>query len=126
MNERVISPETAAQVRQILTGVVEHGTGSEAALEDYAVAGKTGTAQKPKGSGGYASDRHFVSFVGFAPAEPPKVVVYVALDEPSVESGSVSGGTVAAPVAREILKGTLKALKIKPQLSSLEDRVNLD
>ncbi|GAA5344714.1 peptidoglycan D,D-transpeptidase FtsI family protein [Planifilum fimeticola] len=126
VTERVISPETAAQVRQILTGVVEQGTGSEAALKEYTVAGKTGTAQKPKNDGGYASDRHFVSFVGFAPAESPQVVVYVALDEPSVESGSVSGGTVAAPVAREILQGTLKALRIKPQLSSLDERVNLD
>lgn len=126
VTERVISPETAAQVRQILTGVVEQGTGTEAALKEYTVAGKTGTAQKPKDDGGYASDRHFVSFVGFAPAESPQVVVYVALDEPSVESGSVSGGTVAAPVAREILQGTLKALRIKPQLSSLEEKVNLD
>ena len=122
VTERVISPETAAQVRQILTGVVEQGTGSEAALKEYTVAGKTGTAQKPKNDGGYASDRHFVSFVGFAPAESPQVVVYVALDEPSAESGSVSGGTVAAPVAREILQGTLKALRIKPQLSSLDER----
>jgi cell division protein FtsI/penicillin-binding protein 2 len=126
VNERVVSPETAAQVRQILIGVVQHGTGREAALEEYTVAGKTGTAQKPGDNGGYAADRHFVSFVGFAPAQAPQVVVYVALDEPSVSGGTVSGGTVAAPVAREILKGTLRAMKIKPLPSSLEERVNMD
>lgn len=126
LNDRVISPETAAYVRQILTGVVQQGTGREAALKEYTVAGKTGTAQKPGDNGGYAADRHFVSFVGFAPAESPQVVVYVALDEPSVAGGSVSGGTVAAPVAREILQGTLKALKIKPHPSSLEERVNMN
>jgi stage V sporulation protein D (sporulation-specific penicillin-binding protein) len=53
-------------------------------------------------------------------------VVYVALDEPSVANGSVSGGTVAAPVAREILQGALKALEIKPLPSSLEEKVNRD
>lgn len=126
VNERVISPETAARVRQILTGVVQQGTGREAALEDYTVAGKTGTAQKPGEGGGYASDRLFVSFVGFAPADSPKVVVYVALDEPSAANGSVSGGTVAAPVAREILNKVLKAMNITPLPSSLEERVNLN
>ncbi|MFC4076538.1 penicillin-binding transpeptidase domain-containing protein [Salinithrix halophila] len=108
----VVSKETAAKVRELLRGVVLKGTGKEAELPGYEVAGKTGTAQKPKQGGkGYAPGQYMVSFVGFAPAKNPRVVVYVAVDEPK---GSGHGGTVAAPAAREIIKDSLLELGVKP------------
>jgi cell division protein FtsI (penicillin-binding protein 3) len=94
---RAVSPATAATISRWLVGVVEdpEGTGRRARLEGFRVAGKTGTARKVDPvSGGYVTDRHRSSFVGFAPAESPRVVVGVWLDEPR---GEVNGGEVAAP-----------------------------
>jgi cell division protein FtsI (penicillin-binding protein 3) len=106
---RVISAETAAQVSRWLEGVVADadGTGKKARLEGWRVAGKTGTAQKADGAtGGYSADKRFSSFVGFAPAEAPRVVLGVFIDEPK---GEVYGGDVAAPVFRELAEHALKA-----------------
>ena len=106
---RVISAETAAQVSAWLEGVVADadGTGKKARLEGWRVAGKTGTAQKADGAtGGYSADKRFSSFVGFAPADAPRVVIGVFIDEPK---GEVYGGDVAAPVFRELAEHALKA-----------------
>jgi cell division protein FtsI (penicillin-binding protein 3) len=102
---RVISPETAAQMRQILTGVVERGTGKKAQIQGVAVAGKTGTAQRalPNG-GGYASGETVVSFVGFLPAEAPELLCLVVIENPQREKW---GGTLAAPVFQRVMERIL-------------------
>jgi cell division protein FtsI (penicillin-binding protein 3) len=112
---RVVSAATAATMARWLTGVVEDpdGTGKRARSDGWRVAGKTGTAQKTDPvSGGYSADRHFSSFVGFAPAESPRVVIGVFIDEPK---GEIYGGEVAAPPFREIAEYALKMLGVPPQ-----------
>ena len=112
---RVISAATAATMARWLTGVVEdpEGTGHRARSEGWRVAGKTGTAQKADPvTGGYSAERHFSSFVGFAPAEAPRVVIGVFIDEPQ---GEIYGGEVAAPPFREIAEYALKMLGVPPQ-----------
>ncbi len=109
---RVVSPQTAAQMTRWLEGVVADadGTGKKARLDGWRAAGKTGTAQKADAAtGGYSRDKNFSSFVGFAPAEAPRVVVGVFIDEPK---GETFGGDVAAPVFREIVEHALKALLV--------------
>lgn len=112
---RAVSAGTAATLRRWLAGVVEDpkGTGRRARPDGYRVAGKTGTARKvdPVG-GGYASDRHLSSFVGFAPAESPRLVVGVFIDEPR---GDVYGGTVAAPAFREIVEYAMGRMGVQPE-----------
>ncbi len=112
---RVVSATAAATVARWLIGVVEDpdGTGHRARSDGWRVAGKTGTAQKPDPvTGGYSADRHFSSFVGFAPAEAPRVVIGVFIDEPKGES---YGGEVAAPPFREIAEYALRMLGVPPQ-----------
>ncbi|WP_124727714.1 peptidoglycan D,D-transpeptidase FtsI family protein [Staphylospora marina] len=114
--KRIISEGTARTVRELMRDVVKSGTGVEADIAGYRVAGKTGTAQKPDPEGrGYLKDSYVVSFIGFAPYDDPDVVVYVAIDEPVSPYGNVSGGTVAAPVAKEILGRTLKIRQYQQQ-----------
>ncbi|MGA8943201.1 MAG: penicillin-binding transpeptidase domain-containing protein [Thermoactinomyces sp.] len=114
-SRRIVKESTAKQVRELLREVVRNGTGVEAELPGYGVAGKTGTAQKPDPDGtGYLENKYIVSFTGFAPYDHPEIVVYVAIDEPSSVTGNASGGTVAAPVAREILKKSLQIRHIEP------------
>jgi cell division protein FtsI (penicillin-binding protein 3) len=106
---RVIAAETAAQVTRWLEGVVADadGTGKKARIEGWRVAGKTGTAQKADAAtGGYSADKRFSSFVGFVPADAPRFVIGVFIDEPK---GEVYGGDVAAPVFREVAEHALKA-----------------
>lgn len=111
---RIIQPETARQVRELMRDVVVSGTGMGADVPGYQIAGKTGTAQKPAPAGrGYLKNKYVVSFIGFAPYENPDVVIYVAIDEPSSEYG-VSGGRVVAPVVRDILKKTLQIRHVQP------------
>ncbi|PTX51244.1 penicillin-binding protein 2B [Melghirimyces profundicolus] len=111
IRKEVISRKSAQQVRELLRGVVTDGTGKQADVEGYRVAGKTGTAQKPKQDGsGYADGKYVVSFIGFAPAEKPEVVVYVAVDEPRDAS---HGGTVAAPVAGKIISESLRQMGVR-------------
>jgi cell division protein FtsI (penicillin-binding protein 3) len=111
---RVVSERTAATVTTLLRRVVEEkgGTGSKARLEDFPVAGKTGTAQKvnPK-TGGYSSKR-IGSFIGFVPADAPRAVIAVLIDEPGTSS---YGGVVAAPVFRAIAEAVLKRLGVEPR-----------
>ncbi len=109
---RVISEETSATMRDILSGVVSDGTGQMAKVEGYNVAGKTGTSQKIDPNGTYSHTKFVGSFVGFAPAEDPKIAVVVILDEPRP---FYYGGVVAAPVFSRVVKDTLRYLDIKPE-----------
>jgi cell division protein FtsI (penicillin-binding protein 3) len=110
---RVVSGRTAKTLTGILQGVVQgKGTGTEAALADWSVAGKTGTARKPNPKGrGYLAGAYVASFIGFAPAERPAVVVAVVLDQPG---GAIFGGVVAAPVFREVAGYALTHLGVPP------------
>ena len=108
---RVVSARTARTVRRIMkTVITEGGTGTLAALDGYTVCGKTGTAQKLDRSG-YANGRYIASFLGFAPAENPKLAVLVVVDEPGKDH---YGGTVAAPAFRRIVSETLSYLNVPP------------
>jgi cell division protein FtsI (penicillin-binding protein 3) len=108
---RVVSPETAAQVNGMLQEVVRRGTGINAAIDGYRVAGKTGTARKPLvGARGYKAGAYMSSFAGFVPAERPALTSIVILDEPT----PIYGGTVAAPVFAEVLRYGLRQLRIPP------------
>ena len=94
---RVISAETSKEVRRALESVVARGTGRKAFIDGYRVGGKTGTAQKVGPNGRSLPNNHIVSFIGFAPADDPRIVVYVAVDNPK---GVQFGGVVAAPIVR--------------------------
>ena len=109
---QVVRAETARAIRRMLEGVTISGTAKAARPEGYSAAGKTGTAQKvdPK-TRAYSKSKYVASFVGFAPVENPAVVIIVVLDEPS---GSYYGGTVAAPVFRELAEQVLPYLDIAP------------
>jgi cell division protein FtsI (penicillin-binding protein 3) len=109
---RVISPGTAQAVRRMLEMVVQPGgTAPRAQIAGYHVAGKTGTAHKLEGRG-YAADKYVSSFVGFAPATRPRLVVAVMIDEPT--DGQYYGGTVAAPVFSQVTAGALRLLSVAP------------
>jgi cell division protein FtsI/penicillin-binding protein 2 len=110
---RIISEATAASLRRMLEGVFgPGGTASGAGIEGYVMAGKTGTAEKPDETGGYSKTKFVSSFVGFAPARRPKLLVAVMVDEPQ---GDIYGGTVAAPAFREITSFALQYLRIAPR-----------
>ncbi|TVY00578.1 stage V sporulation protein D [Cohnella terricola] len=113
---QVISPETSKTVREALEKVVAQGTGGKAFLEGYRVGGKTGTAQKVV-NGRYSSNEHIVSFIGFAPADDPQLIVYVAVDNPQ---GIQFGGVVAAPIVRNIMADALPYLGVKPRSVQVE------
>ena len=109
---QAIPPVLAQTISQMMASVIEDGgTGTIAALEGYTVCGKTGTAQKVD-VGGYAKGKYVASFVGFAPAEHPEIVVVVVIDEPQK---SHYGGIVAAPVFKEISLKTLDYMNIPPK-----------
>jgi cell division protein FtsI/penicillin-binding protein 2 len=108
--QRVISSETATKMRGVLMGVVKTGTGKKAAIEDYNVGGKTGTAQKVEPGGVYSHDRFMASFIGFAPVEKPVLAVVVCVDEPRPV---YFGGEVAAPVFKNVVDESLKYLNAK-------------
>ena len=109
---RVMTRDLAETMSTLLRGVVdEGGTGTEAAIPGYIVAGKTGTAQKPEPTGGYSSSRYLASFVGFVPASDPRLVVLVTVDEPH---SSIWGGVVAAPAFQHIAKFALQYLEVPP------------
>lgn len=111
--KQVISKETANELSLILERVVQNGTGRNAFIEGYRVAGKTGTAQKIAPSGGYLSNEYVASFVGFAPANNPRLACIVVIDAPS--GYPYYGGTVAAPVLREIMRDSLRYLEVPLQ-----------
>ena len=107
---RVVSKATARQMSKILERVVTKGTGLEALVPGYRVAGKTGTAQKPIPGGGGYGDEYFASFAGFAPANDPQVVVLVILDDPK----PIWGGVTAAPTFQTITEYALRHLGTSP------------
>jgi cell division protein FtsI (penicillin-binding protein 3) len=107
---RVISSLTAAEMRQMLQGVVLHGTGRKALLEGYSSAGKTGTAQKvDPATGGYSKTKYVASFAGFAPINDPQIAVVVILDS---AVGLHQGGQVSAPVFQRITQQVLEYLHV--------------
>ncbi|RKP55265.1 stage V sporulation protein D [Cohnella endophytica] len=115
---QVISPETSKTVREALEKVVAEGTGGKAFLDGYRVGGKTGTAQKVI-NGRYSANEHIVSFIGFAPADDPQLVVYVAVDNPQ---GIQFGGVVAAPVVRNIMADALPYMGIQPRTTQVDKK----
>ena len=116
VKEHIISSETSNLVKFALESVVANGTGRNAYLENYRVGGKTGTAQKVS-DGHYLIGNYILSFMGFMPADNPKVVVYVAIDNPK---GVIQyGGTVSAPVAKHILSDVASILKIDKTTSGM-------
>jgi cell division protein FtsI/penicillin-binding protein 2 len=108
---RIISERTARQLRTMLRGVVEEGSGTAAQVPGYRIAGKTGTAAKPDPTGGYSTSRYVASFVGYVPASKPRLVVLVTVDEPR---GAIWGGVVAAPPFAEIAGFALQYLEVPP------------
>ena len=107
---QVISEKTSAEVRRALESVVANGSGRTAYIDGYRVGGKTGTAQKVE-NGHYLDNNYILSFIGFLPADDPQVVVYVAVDNPK---GTVQyGGTTVGPIAKAVLKDSIKALNIE-------------
>ncbi|MBI4743628.1 MAG: penicillin-binding protein 2 [Actinobacteria bacterium] len=112
VSRRVVSHETSQQLKNILKEVVAEGTGGNARVSGYEVAGKTGTAQKPKSNGkGYEKGKYIASFVGFVPADNPKLAVIVIIDEPQ---GVIWGGSIAAPVFSNVSEYSLRRLKVLP------------
>jgi cell division protein FtsI (penicillin-binding protein 3) len=111
---RVISSQTAAEVRTMLEGVLAPGgTASEVSVPGYQLAGKTGTASKiDPATGEYSNSAYVASFIGFAPALHPKLLCAVIVDEP--QAGSIYGGTVAAPAFGQIMSFALPYLRIPP------------
>lgn len=109
VKRKVISPETSQAVRQALESVVARGTGRKAFIDGYRVGGKTGTAQKVGPNGRYLRNNHIVSFIGFAPADDPQIVVYVAVDNPK---GIQFGGVVAAPIVGNIIDESLRVMNV--------------
>jgi cell division protein FtsI (penicillin-binding protein 3) len=111
---QVVKPEVATRVTRMMETVTEEdgGTGTKARVPGFRVAGKTGTAQKVDPvTGGYSADKRIASFVGFVPADNPRLVVVVMIDEPR---GQVYGGLVAAPVFSRISTQSLQYLKVAP------------
>jgi len=108
--KRVIRAETAATLRQLMEGVVLHGTGPAAHLDGWTSAGKTGSAQKiDPSTGRYSPTQYFASFTGFAPINNPAVTILVSLDSPV---GLHEGGEVAAPVFKRIAEQVLAYLDV--------------
>ncbi|MFC5467158.1 penicillin-binding transpeptidase domain-containing protein [Cohnella suwonensis] len=124
---QVISDAASRQVGEYLETVVsdkEIGTGKSAFIPGYRIAGKTGTAQKvvkneETGKSEYSKDRYVVSFIGYAPVENPKVVLYIVVDEPQVDNAG--GGAIAGPIFKDIMGKSLKHLGIKPNLPKEEE-----
>jgi cell division protein FtsI (penicillin-binding protein 3) len=108
VRERVVSTRTAQLVTRMLADAVASGTGQEAQIPGYWVAGKTGTARKPLQDALGYSEEYVASFIGFAPARDPAVVVAAIIDEPD----TVYGGVAAAPLFREVAEFALAHLRV--------------
>lgn len=114
--DQIISQETSEQVREALESVVAKGTGGNAFVDGFRVGGKTGTAQKVV-DGRYSPTEHIVSFIGFAPADDPQIVIYIAVDNPK---GIQFGGVVAAPIVQSIMADSLRYMDVEPR----EDQID--
>ena len=120
---RVVSARTAGIVKNIMkTVITKGGTGVKAALDGYSVCGKTGTARKLDDKGKYSDSKHIASFIGFTPAENPKIAILVVIDEPQKK---YYGGTVAAPVFQKIAQQTLNYLNAPSDAGTTKFRVSL-
>ena len=121
--QRVMSVETAREVRKMMQRVISsEGTGSRAAVTNYSVAGKTGTVHK-FAAGGYAEDRYMAIFAGMVPANHPRLVMVVMIDQP--DKGEHFGGEVAAPVFSTVMTGAMRLLAVPPD-QVRDDRLVLD
>ena len=112
-SKRVINEDTAKTLLSMLEKVVEDGTSKKATVNGYRVGGKSGTAWKTSGTGGYSTDRYRSIFAGIAPIDDPRLVAVVFIEEPTGEF--YYGGDVAAPVFSEIISQSLQLLSIPPQ-----------
>ena len=114
---RIVSPNTSRQVTSMLTTVVEKGgTGENASIKGFSIAGKTGTAQKvDRATKKYSDHKVASSFIGFLPADDPKLSILIIIDEPQ---GISYGGTVAAPIFKEAAYQIIDYLNIAPRKSS--------
>ncbi len=122
--EQVIHPETAAIMRNMLRQVVVRGTASFGDVPGYSVGGKTGTADKPKPTGGYYKDKVIATFASFFPSYDPKYVLIVTLDEPEETSGSEprrTAGWTAVPVASEVIRRVAPLLGLRPEVEPTTD-----
>jgi cell division protein FtsI (penicillin-binding protein 3) len=117
-SRKVIDENMANRVKSIITGVVERGTGKLAKPASFSAAGKTGTAQKVEPNGTYSQNKFFATFIGFAPADNPRIAIAVVFDEPHP---SHFGGTVAAPVFAKVVENTLKYLQEQEEPKEVEN-----
>lgn len=116
---KVISEDTSKEVRRALESVVANGSGRTSYIDGYRVGGKTGTAQKVS-NGKYLANNYILSFIGFLPADDPKVVVYIAIDNPK---GTVQyGGTTVGPISKAVLQDCIKALNIEKREDGLDKK----
>jgi cell division protein FtsI/penicillin-binding protein 2 len=123
---RVVSEDTAAKVSASLVDVVgERGTARLASIPGFAVAGKTGTAQRVDPKGGYAAGKYVVSFAGYFPAENPEVVGIVLVDDARTPGGRNYGGTVAAPIFSRIGEAMARHLELVPDSSAPDTTIAL-
>ena len=112
----MISSETSEIVRYALESVVAKGSGHNAYIENYRIGGKTGTAQTVE-NGVYSDSKYILSFIGFMPADDPEIVVYVAVQ--NAKNVVQYGGTVAAPIARNIFLSAIDILDIEPDTEGI-------
>jgi len=121
---RVISPMTAAEMKQMMQGVVLRGTGTRAILNGYSVAGKTGTAQKTDpDTGAYSKSQYIASFTGFAPVNNPALTVLVVLDSPVGPSrADHEGGFAAAPVFARVAQQVLAYWNVPHDVEVLDQK----
>jgi stage V sporulation protein D (sporulation-specific penicillin-binding protein) len=123
MVRQVISEDTAKRATAIMEEVVNTGSGANAVIEGYRIAGKTGTAQKVGPGGVYMPDEFILSFIGFAPAEDPQILLYIAVD--GAKRGPQWGSQVSAPLFKAIMKDVLSYLEIPPARPAGEEEVKL-
>lgn len=119
VRENIITEDTSLQVRMALESVVSLGTGRNAYIDGYRVGGKTGTAQKVN-NGVYMTGNYIVSFIGFLPANDPEIIVYLAIDNP--KGVTQYGGTVSAPIVKNIMEDAIVALGIEKQDGGTEKK----
>ena len=119
VRDNIVTKDTSEKVRMTLESVVSLGTGRNAYIDGYRVGGKTGTAQKVN-NGIYMQGNYIVSFIGFLPANDPKIVVYLAIDNP--KGVTQYGGTVSAPIVKNIMEDAITSLNIEKQAGGTEKK----
>ncbi|MEW6609568.1 MAG: penicillin-binding transpeptidase domain-containing protein [bacterium] len=116
---QVVPLELIPQINKMLTKVVTDGTGESAQINGYEIAGKTATAQKVDANGKYSPDKFIASFIGYLPADDPKVIILVIVDEPK---GTYWGGTIAAPTFKKVAKRIISYMGILPTKPLAEEQ----